>query len=380
MGNIGGNGFDIHVPLKMPHSPGVNSSARIKIISSKSRRASFLAGLIDSGSAPHSESRYCSIPSHWLCLGRHIPYRIYEKTLSGKLREFHEAGKVYPQLNTEKQAENGVSRRLYIEKKLCSELVYYLDDNLDEILSNPYAGSAEKAELFYYMTYRRLKNAFTQPGKMALVNMKQVIALMLEKILNDTKTLKEIFLLVQHNVCKDPLFPSYTFIHSLNVGILSTLFIMKVMTGLSNRTLEDVSLGYFFHNIGMMRIPLDVINQGAPLNSRSWSLVHQHPQWGYETMTKIKDMSPEMAHIIMEHHERPNGKGYPRSLKGEDIHFFVKVCAIMDAFDALTSRTVYRQAMTMVDALKQIKEKTPHEYDSRIFSRLILVLLDNELI
>jgi HD-GYP domain-containing protein (c-di-GMP phosphodiesterase class II) len=380
MGNTGGSGFDTHIPLRMPHSPGVNSPARIKMISSKSRRASFLARLIDPGSFGHSKSRYCSIPSHWLFPGRRIPCRFYEKTLSGKLQAVYEAGGVYPQLETEKQAESGISRRLYLEKKLCAELVCYLDDNLDEILSSQYTGSAEKAELFYYMAYRRLKNAFTQPGRMTLVNIKQAIKLMIKKILKDTETLKEIFLLVQHNVCKTPVFPSYTFIHSLNVGILSTLFIMRVMSGLSNRTLEDVSLGYFFHNIGMMRIPLDVINQRAPLNSRSWSLVHQHPQWGYETMKKIRDVSPEMAHIIMEHHEKPNGSGYPSSLRGEDIHFFVKVCSIMDAFDALTSRTVYRQAMTMVDALKQIKEKTPHEYDSRIFSRLILVLLDNDLI
>lgn len=380
MGNIGGNGFDNHVPLRMPHSPGVNSSSRVKTICSKSHRASFLAGLIDQGSAPHSESIYCSIPSYWLCSGRPIPCRIYEKTPSGKLQVVHEAGRICPQHEIEKQAESGISRQLYTEKKLCSELVHYLDDNLDDILSNPYSGSADKAELVYFMAYRRLKNAFTKPAKMSLLNMKKVIALMIEKILKDTQTLKEIFLLVQHNICKTHLFPSYTFIHSLNVGILASLFTMKVMSGLSNRTLEDVSLGYFFHNIGMMRIPPDVINQGAPLNHRSWSLVHQHPQWGCETMAKIKDISPEMARIIIGHHERPNGSGYPGSLKGEEIHFFVKVCAIMDAFDALTSRTVYRQAMTMVDALKYIKGKTPYEYDPRIFSRFILVLLDNDLI
>jgi len=298
----------------------------------------------------------------------------------GKVKIMHECNRVYAPDEKAAQGPSEGRQWVFIDKRSASELLYYLNDNLDEILSSPYLSSSEKAEFFYYMAFRRIKNAFRMPARISVADMKQIIAIMIEQIFKDPEALGEVFSLMQQNVCRAPSHPMVTFGHSLNVGILATWFVMKVLGGLKRDTLEEVSLGYFFHNIGMMRIPGKVLNKEGSLSDGPWSCLRQHPQWGYEIMTKIRGMTPEMAHIVLEHHERPDGSGYPRSLSGTDIHFFVKVCAIMDTLDALISPRVYRQPMTLLDALKFMKERTPREYDPAIFSKLILVMLDADLI
>jgi len=198
--------------------------------------------------------------------------------------------------------------------------------------------------------------------------------------MNSRETMKQVFSLILDNVGSTPEHPEAAVMHSLNVGILSTFFVMKVLGHLARETLEEVAFGYFFHNIGMMRLPQNVITNEGPLTDTTWSLVRQHPAWGLEILKREHDATREMAHIIMDHHERLDGRGYPRSLKGGDIHFFAKVCAIVDAFAAMISQRTYRHALTVVDALKEIRKKVPNEYDPVIFSKLVMVFLDNDLI
>ncbi len=379
MGSSKGSGFDTHVPQRMPSSPGINSTARKRPGTVKNRSSSFLTHLLNAGTTGRGESGYYSIPSHWLCSGRRIPFRIYSLNTAGNAVVLCEQNRVYMLHETAQGASDRDKGPVFIDKKSSSELLYYLDDNIDEILSGP-AGASEKAELFYYLAFRRTRNAFLRPTRTAVADMKQIIAVMIEQIFQDPEVLSDVFSLMQDNVCRQPCHPMVTFVHSLNVGILGTMFVSRVLESLPRNTLEEVSLGYFFHNIGMMRIPQSVLNRENTLSDGSWSFIHKHPQWGYEIMARTRGMNPEMAHIVMEHHERPDGTGYPRSLTGTDIHFFVKVCTIVDTLDALVSPRVYRHPMTLVDALKLMKERTPQEYDPSILSRLILVLLHEDLI
>jgi HD-GYP domain-containing protein (c-di-GMP phosphodiesterase class II) len=267
-----------------------------------------------------------------------------------------------------------------LKKESRLDLLHYLDRNLDDILANPVMSVPEKAELFYYLGYRRMRAAYRNPGRISLGGVKGLIALMMEEVLGSKPVVKQIFGLMQDNVCKTTEHPECAILHAFNVGILSTFFAMKVLESLSRDTLEEAALGYFMHNIGMMRLPQKVVDFGGELGDATWTLVRQHPTWGIEMMKGIEEPSREVAHIIMDHHEKADGKGYPRALTGVDIHFFVKVCSLIDSFTAMISERSYRPAMQVVNALKAIKERIPNEYDPAIFSKLILVFLDNELI
>lgn len=371
------NGFDIHVPMRMPQSPGANSdTARGQGFDSGSRTNLFARILKEGQHGPITQGYY-SVPHHWICRGSRIPFGVYAKDSTGEIALILEPNRVFV---PDDQENHAGPPSVFLQKDSRAEFLYYLDENLDEIVADSRMSPSEKAEIFYYLAFRRLKTSYNGPGRVAVASMKQLIALMTEQILPDKEALKQVFSLMQDNVCKTSEHPGCAIMHSLNVGILSTFFVMKVLEHLSRDTLEKISLGYFFHNVGMMRLPAKVVDYTGPLTDAVWPLIRQHPHWGLDIMKSSQAVTREMAHIIMDHHERPDGNGYPGSLKGTDIHFFVKVCAIMDAFDAMISQRPYRKALTLVEALKHIKQKVPHEYDAAIFSKLILIFLDNELI
>jgi hypothetical protein len=304
---------------------------------------------------------------------------MYRQTPSGEVIRVCEPNRIF--LPGEDRPEGGEDQAaVLLKKESRQDLLHYLDRNLDDIVASPRVGVSEKAELFYYLAYRRLRACYRSPSRITLGGVKGLIALMVEQILGDKDAVKEVFALAQDNVCMTTVHPECSILHSLNVGIFSTFFVMKVLGNLSRDTLEEVSLGYFLHNIGMMRLPQNVVDFRGTLGETALNLLRQHTAWGLEVVRGIEEPSREVAHIIMDHHERLNGKGYPRALTGVDVHFFVKVCSLVDSFNAMISERSYRPAMPVVDALKEIKRNVPHEYDPALFSKLILVFLDNELI
>jgi hypothetical protein len=371
--------FDRNVPSRMPHSPGVNSERAMRYPAGSTAHSSLFTRLLSAGPKGALRPGYYSVPSYWICEGRRLPFGMFQKTITGEVIQVCEPNRIYLPLDKIPISVEDPSVVL-LKKESRLDLLHYLDRNLDEILGHPGISIPEKAELFYYMGYRRLRACYRNPGRITLGGVKGLIALMVEEIFVSKETVKGVFALVQDNVCKTTEHPECAIMHSLNVGILATFFVMKVLENLSREILEEVALGYFLHNIGMMRLPQKIVDYGGPLGDTTWPLIRQHPAWGLEIVQGIEEPTREVAHIIMDHHEKLNGKGYPRALTGADMHFFVKVCGLVDSFNAMIAERTYRQALQVVDALKEIKQKIPHEYDPTIFSKLILVFLDNELI
>jgi hypothetical protein len=374
-----GSCFDRNVPSRMPQSPGVNGIRATRQGAGAGIRSSIFTRLLSTAHRGSVRPGYYSVPVYWICEGRRLPFGIYRRTDTGEVIRVCEPNRIYLPLDALPITDEDPSVVL-LKKESRLDLLHYLDRNLDDIVSNPRMSAPEKAEIFYYMGYRRLRALYRNPNRITLGGMKGLIALMVEQILVDKEIVKGVFELVRDNVCRTTEHPECTILHSLNVGFLGTFFVMKALPNLVRDNLEEVALGYFIHNIGMMRLPQKIMDYGGDLNEATWTLIRQHPVWGIEMIKGIEEPSRDVAHIIMDHHEKSNGKGYPRALTGVDIHFFVKVLSLVDAFSAMISDRNYRPAMPVVEALKAIKGKIPNDYDPSIFSKLILVFLDNELI
>lgn len=145
--------------------------------------------------------------------------------------------------------------------------------------------------------------------------------------------MKQIVLLMEDNGRKGADYPEGPVMHSLHVGILSTLLVMEILPHLARNTLIETAMGFLFHDIGMMRLGPKVVNYAGPLTEAICPLVRQHPAWGLEDMEKARCASTEASCIITGHHERPDGRGYPGCMKRDDLHFFVKVCAVLRCDD-----------------------------------------------
>lgn len=138
-------------------------------------------------------------------------------------------------------------------------------------------------------------------------------------------------------------YDNYIFTHSFNVTLYSLAIGMEL--GLSEKELETLGLGAILHDVGKMKIPREVLFKAGKLTEEEFELIKKHPEDGFEILRNVQTVSLIVAHCAYQHHERINGSGYPRKIKGDTIHYFAKILAVADVFDAVTSDRVYRGAM-----------------------------------
>ncbi len=134
----------------------------------------------------------------------------------------------------------------------------------------------------------------------------------------------------------------YLFAHAVNCSVLTTLVAVKL--DYHGDILEEIAIGSLLHDIGMVAVPRDLIMKKGKLTKSEFEIVKQHPQYGYEIFRKSSLYSPDAGKIILQHHERNEGQGYPRGLKAEKIELFSHIMAVVDVFDALTSNKPNRDA------------------------------------
>ena len=164
----------------------------------------------------------------------------------------------------------------------------------------------------------------------------------------------------------------YTSVHSMNVCILSLSF--GRCLGLSRPELEVLGLGALLHDLGKMRIPLEILNKPGRLSKEEFDVIKTHPVIGHEIVSEKGDVPKEALDIILFHHERRNGSGYPQGLNGDHISNLTRIVAIVDVYDAITSDRCYHDAITPYDALKNMYEWINESFDKDIIEQFIKCL------
>jgi len=145
----------------------------------------------------------------------------------------------------------------------------------------------------------------------------------------------------------------YTFKHCARIKDYSTE-LWKKLNQPSDRS-RILIWGAYFHDIGKLAIPLEILNKAGKLTSEEWELMKAHTTIGAEMMRKHElTWLRDSAFIIEQHHERYDGKGYPFGLKGEEISLEAAIVSVVDSFDAMTTDRVYRKALSIDDAIQEI--------------------------
>ncbi|MCL1889135.1 MAG: DUF3391 domain-containing protein [Desulfovibrionaceae bacterium] len=135
----------------------------------------------------------------------------------------------------------------------------------------------------------------------------------------------------------------YTYSHSINVSVLALAFAQHMNFPPSLQF--EVGLSGLFHDLGKALVPEEVLNAPRALTEAEFAILRKHPRLGYEYAKKTPGLTNEVLMGIYDHHERFDGKGYPRSLPGDQISHAGRVLAVVDVYDALSSRHPYKQAM-----------------------------------
>jgi HD-GYP domain-containing protein (c-di-GMP phosphodiesterase class II) len=169
-------------------------------------------------------------------------------------------------------------------------------------------------------------------------------------------------------------FDDYTYTHSVNVSTISLLIASKLK--LTREEFVEIGVGAMLHDLGKVKIPLEVLNKPDKLDNDEFEIMKKHPIFTYQLLKGNANISDISKYIAAEHHEKFDGTGYPRGLKGNSINFFARIVSIADVYDALTTDRVYRKAMKPYDAMKIIVSGSGTHFDPemvRVFLKAVSI-------
>ncbi|MEE4244172.1 MAG: HD domain-containing phosphohydrolase [Kangiellaceae bacterium] len=163
----------------------------------------------------------------------------------------------------------------------------------------------------------------------------------------------------------------YTSEHQRNVSVLANKIALALE--LSKRQIEAVTIGALVHDIGKMAVPTEILNKLRPLLPAEYSLIQLHSTAGAEIFRNI-DLPFSLAEMIEQHHERIDGSGYPKGLKGDEIVLEARIIAVADTFDAMATDRPYRYSPGRSKAIEELKNGRNMKYDPYIVDRFIELL------
>ncbi len=157
---------------------------------------------------------------------------------------------------------------------------------------------------------------------------------------------------------------NYTLEHSWSVLKLS--YELGKKAKLAEEDMENLLLGAVFHDIGKSLIPQDILNKPGKLTDEEFNIVKKHPELGYQFMKENSSLPKQALEIILDHHERIDGTGYPKNKKGDEISTLAKIVSICDVYNALATNRVYRKAMCTQEALMVLEEAKGTQLDCQL--------------
>ncbi|MGE5583083.1 MAG: HD-GYP domain-containing protein [Bacillota bacterium] len=224
-------------------------------------------------------------------------------------------------------------------------------------------GNIEIDELVKVQT----RNEATRLVKEAMINIRDsrsVSGEKIQKVVNDV--MEEIILnrSVNFNLVDIRAMNDYHFSHNVTVCVLS------LMTGIAMNynyyKLKQLGAGAILHDVGKAKISDKILNKNGKLTTEEFAEIQTHAQIGYDILKKYSDISSVSAIVAWQHHERYGGTGYPRGIKGAEIHEFARITALADVYDALSTDRIYRRRLLPYEVIEYIRDKGKGSFDPEI--------------
>jgi PAS domain S-box-containing protein len=155
----------------------------------------------------------------------------------------------------------------------------------------------------------------------------------------------------------------YTAGHQLRVANIACAIATEM--GLPQDKIEGIRMAGSIHDIGKLSIPAEILSKPTKLTNIEFSLIKEHPQSGYDMLKDVESSWP-LAEIVYQHHERMDGSGYPRNLKGDEILLEARIMAVADVVEAMASHRPYRPALGIDAALREIEKNKGTLYDNTV--------------
>jgi len=250
----------------------------------------------------------------------------------------------------------------------------YIDKLMDLGITEIYVNTSETSDI-------DIKDVIEEQNRLAA---KEIIKLTMEKVYIgkefSTELIHETVLSILDDLLNDDgiimnlsdirAVDDYTFGHSVNVCVLS--LISGISMGYDKDKLIKLGIGAILHDIGKILVSQDILNKPGSLNEHEFNEIKKHTQLGYEILQRYPKLDNASMLVVLEHHERYNGTGYPAGKREDEIHEFARIVAIADVYDALTSDRVYKKKIFPHEAIEYLISMGNHHFDYDIVKKFTL--------
>jgi len=299
-----------------------------------------------------------------LYLDRCAPCDLYRRLQSGELVFFARRGIPFDQEARERLNELGVSE-LYIREDDVPCFFAFIRETLERIVRDSAVSPQKKAKAVHVSCMETMRRTYAEPRAVFLQQAHEVIAPTVELIVHDDAATRALVQLTAYDHC--------TYVHSTNVGIFG-IALARIMYGReSTAVMERLGAGFFLHDLGKCRIPVEILNKPGALTPKERQIVNRHPRDGYEILRQEGFMTDEAEILTLQHHEREDGRGYPAGLITPDIHPYARICRLVDIYEALTADRPYHRRRSTFEALKFMQEKILTDMDQELVRNFVLL-------
>ncbi|MFO7817338.1 MAG: HD-GYP domain-containing protein [Thermodesulfobacteriota bacterium] len=295
-----------------------------------------------------------------------LPLNLYHfKEDSASLVPYYYADE---RLSKEKQAElyefceNGI---IFVARSDHHIYAKHISRQLDLVLVDSHLQAREIALIFRHALTDDIINFFDQPVKPAFEKLKHSIEIFTEYIFEDKYRIKNFY---------SRLHPDYSLEKAaFNAGILGTSIYMQMQSDIKKKYLDQAALGFFIYDLGMAKIPKFIREKKQNLTPQEQQKFFEHPNKGTEILQKFGTTETLTIGSLLEHHERLDGSGTPRGLKGAEISISGRIAGVVDTFIELT--LAGKQHLHTAAQATNIINSNPSKFDSKVTGTMQNIML-----
>ncbi|MFQ6757643.1 MAG: HD domain-containing protein [Deltaproteobacteria bacterium] len=253
---------------------------------------------------------------------------------------------------------------LFITQDSAQKFENFMEESLDSIIRNTDIPLEHKSSLVHTCAKNIIRDVFDDPRSGRHISRaKNITSNIIDLTLLDTQSIRHLLRLGAKDY--------YTFSHCVNVAVFGIGLWLMIRKG-DDTELHDFALGCILHDVGKSQILDTILNKRGKLDYEEFEIIKKHPGQGHWLMAK--HTSETTLDVIIHHHEKINGQGYPHGLKRDQISDNAKIATIADVYDALTTNRPYAGARLPISALTLMKEEMVGHFEQKRFEEFILFL------
>ncbi len=324
------------------------------------------SGNFASSQAQQDAALYQPFVPLFLTTSLELPFPVFARTRKRGFQYACQAGQTVSRADRDALRTLPAGERFYVLRQDSDALLQYQETTLPQILGDKATPLEARCEAFHSHLTSLLRLVFQMPTSLHVYRLRVGTEQLAHFFLESSDNRRPLWALA-HRRYTPPT-------HSLNVGLYGLALAMEHFDQRRPTDWVELALALFLHDIGKTKVRPETLEKSGPLDQTDWREIKQHPGYGQRILETLKVATTESSAVVLQHHERMDGLGYPYALAGRQIHPYARICSIADAFDALTTQRTFRSALNPFDTLRVMKEEMQTQFDPDMFRTFVLML------